>query len=328
MTRAGPPGDRQGAGLPRRAVLGLGLTAALGLAAPALASRSNPVELLVGAPPGSKPDLWARGVAPFLERALPRLTLAVRNHPGRGGLDSVAVLAEADPARRVIGVVTAPLLLARAVEGGEPFPATRIAPLAAVLEENMVLVGAPDGPRDIAALRALGDRGTLGTPAPGSAAHFAASRLDGRLDLPRFAFPTATAARQAAAAGHVAAALLPLPDAITQLREGRLHGIGIAAARRSALLPEVATLREQEVDLIASAQRGFALHPAAPAPFRAALLRGLEAVAADPDFAEQCAARGQNPRFIGPEDWTGLLARVDTELRRRWAEEPWLPRRA
>ncbi|NKE47803.1 hypothetical protein HB662_23710 [Roseomonas frigidaquae] len=315
-------------GLPRRRVLGLGLAGTLGLAAPALASRRNRAELLVGAAPGSKADLWARGVAPFLERAVPRLTLAVRNHPGRGGLESVAALAAADPARPVIGVFTAPLLLARAVEAGEPFPVDRVAPLAAVLEESMILVGEPGGPPDVAALRALGDSGTLGTPAPGSAAHFAASRLDGRLDLPRFAFPTAAAARQAAASGHVAATMLPLPDAIAQLREGRLRGIGLAAASRSALLPDVATLQEQEVDLIASAQRGFALHPAAPEPFRAALLRGLEAVAADPDFAEQCAANGQNPRFRDPESWTSLLRRADAELRRRWAEEPWLPRRA
>ncbi len=314
--------------LPRRGVLGLGVAGALGLAAPALAARPNPTELLVGAPPGSIVDLWARGVAPFLERALPRLTLVVRNEPGRLGLDAVSILAEADPARRVIGVVTAPLLLARAVEAGEAFPATRLAPLAAVLEESMVLVGAPGGPQDIAALRALGDRGTLGTPAPGSAAHFAASRLDGRLDLPRFAFPTAAAARQAAISGHVAAAMLPLPDAITQLREGRLHGIGIAAHGRSPLLPDLATLKDQGVDLVASAQRGFALSPVAPEPFRAALLRGLRAVATDPDFAEQCVTRGQNPRFLGPEDWTRLLARADAELRRRWAEEPWLPRRA
>lgn len=327
MTRAGS-GKPVSPFLPRRVFLASGLMAAVGLPAPALASQRNPAELLVGAPPGSAVDLWARSVAPFLERALPRLALVVRNHPGRGGLDSVSVLAEADPARRVIGVLTAPLLLARAVEAGEPCPITRIAPLAAVLEESMVLVGAPGGPQDIAALRVLGNRGTLGTPAPGSAAHFAASRLDGLLDLPRFAFPSAAAARHAAASGHVAAAMLPLPDAIAQLREGRLNGIGIAAARRSTLLAEVPTLQEQGVDLIASAQRGFALNPAAPEPFRAALLRGLETVATDPDFAEHCATRGQNARFAGPETWTHLLVRADAELRRRWSEEPWLPRRA
>jgi tripartite-type tricarboxylate transporter receptor subunit TctC len=312
--------------LPRRAAL----AALAGLALPSLAraDRRNPAELLVGAQPGSPADQWARGVAPFVERALPRLTLVVRNLPGQYGLDMVSHLKNADPTRRLVGVITAPLLLARAVELGQPSPATRVSPLAAVTQESMVLVGAPNGPQDIAALRELGDRGTLGTPAPGSAGHYAASRLDGRLDLPRFAFPSAAAARQAAHSGHVAAAMLPLPDAITWLREGKLHGIGLAAALRSPLLPEVPTLREQQVDLVASAQRGFAVHAGTPEPFRAALLRGLEAVAADPDFAERSAALGQTPRFLGPEAWGGLLARADSELRRRWDEEPWLPRRA
>ncbi len=298
------------------------------LPAPALATRRNPVELLVGAPGGSPADLWARGVAPFLERCLPRLTLAVRNHPGRAGLEAVALLAAARPEQKVVGVVTTPLLLARAVEAGEASPAERIAPLAAVIEESMVLVGAPAGPPDLAALRGLGERGTLGTPPPGSAAHFAGLRLEGRLDLARLAFPSAAAARQAAMSGHVAAAMLAMPDAIAALREGKLLGIGIAAARRSALAPEMPTLREQGLDLVAAAQRGFALNPAAPEAFRTSLLAGLEAMAADQDFAAQAATLGQNARFLGPEAWGRVLARADGELRRLWAEEPWLPRRA
>jgi tripartite-type tricarboxylate transporter receptor subunit TctC len=306
----------------------MGLVGALAMPGVARATRRNPAELLVGAAPGSAVDLWARGFAPFLERALPRLTLVVRNRPGRLGLDLVTALAEAAPDQRVFGVVTSPLLLTRAIEQGESFPGDRIAPLAALVEESMVLVGAHSGPRDLAELRDLGDRGTLGTPAPGTAAHVAALRLDGRLDLPRFAFPSAAAARQAAISGHVVAAMLALPEAIAGLREGKLHGIGIAAARRSPLLPELATLREQGLDLVAAAHRGFALNTGAPESFRAALLRGLEAVAADADFAEHCGIRGQEPRFRAPDSWTRLLARSDLDLRRRWAEEPWLPRRA
>ena len=298
------------------------------LPAPAMASRRNPVELLVGAPGGSPADLWARSVAPCLERTLPRLALTVRNHPGRGGLEAVALLASARPEQKLVSVVTTPLLLARAVEAGEASPAERIAPLASVIEESMVLVGAPAGPPDMAALRALGERGTLGTPPAGSAAHFAGLRLEGRLDLARLAFPSAAAARQAAISGHVAAAVLALPDAIAALREGKLVGIGIAAARRSTLLPEVATLREQGLDLVASAQRGFAINPAAPDAFRAGLLAGLEAMAADQDFATQAATLGQNARFLGPDAWGRVLSRADGELRRLWAEEPWLPRRA
>ncbi len=310
----------------RRAALVL--ASGMFLPVPALARRSNVVELIVGAPPGSAVDLWARGIAPFLERAWPRSSFAVRNQPGRAGLEAISLLASADPEARLVGIVTTPLLLARAVEAGEVSPAERVTPLASVIEEGMLLVGAPAGPADLQGLRALGERGTLGTPPPGSAAHFASLRLDDRVELARLAFPSAAAARQAAAAGHVAAAMLALPDAITALREGKLVGLGIASARRSPLLPELPTLREQGLDLVASAQRGFALTPGAPEPFQAAMLRALEAMSADADFIARAEGLGQGARFQGPEPWGRLLARADGELRRRWAEEPWLPRRA
>jgi tripartite-type tricarboxylate transporter receptor subunit TctC len=286
------------------------------------------VELLVGAPPGSAADLWARGAAPFLERRLPRLSIAVRNLPGRGGLDAAAQLAAAPPEAKTLGVITTPLLLIRAIETGEASPLERLAPLATLVEEPVVLVTGPSGPADLAALRALGDRATVGAPPPGTAAHLASLRLQGVLELPVLAFPSAGAARQAAQAGHVTAAVLGLPEAVAALRDGRLLGLGLAAARRSALLPELPILRELGFDLVATAQRGLATAAGAAPAWRATALAALEAVAADPDFAEQCAGLGQTPRLLGPEAWGRLLGRVDAELRERWQQEPWLPRRA
>ena len=52
------------------------LAAGLGLPAVARAERRIPVELLIAAPVGTLADRWARGMAPFLERAWPRW------HPG------------------------------------------------------------------------------------------------------------------------------------------------------------------------------------------------------------------------------------------------------
>ncbi len=309
----------------------LALTAGLALPAlsmrPAEAFRRNPLELLVGAPPSSPPDLWARNIAPFLERHWTRVSVGVRNHPGRGGLEAISVLAASPADIRLIGIVTAPLLLARAIEAGDASPLGRVVPLAAVLEESMVLVGPLDGPADIAALRAVAAGRPLGTPAPGSAGHVAALRLDSRLDLSILAFPSAAAARQAALSGHVPAAMLSLPDAIVALREEKLLALGVTAARRSALLPDLATFREQGIDLVATAQRGFALAPGVPEPVRDRLLAGLEALTQDPDFIAAATTQGQTARFLGPATWMRLLTRVDEDLRRRWQDEPWLPRR-
>jgi tripartite-type tricarboxylate transporter receptor subunit TctC len=310
--------------IPRRALPFL----LAGLAAPAVARGHRAVELLVGAAPGSAADRWTRGMAPFLERHLPRLSVAVRNQGGRGGLDAVAALSVTPPESKTLGVLTTPLVLVRAIEAGEPSPLTRLSPLGSLVEEPVVLVAGASGPADLAALRALGDRGVVGTPPPGTAAHLASQRLDGRLALPVLAFPSAAAARQAAQAGHVAAAVLGLPDAVSALRDGKLVGLGLAAPRRSPALPELPTLREQGVDLVALAQRGLAVPPATPESWRGTVLAALGAVSTDPDFVAQCEELGQTPRLLGPEPWQALLGRVDAELRRRWAEDPWLPRRA
>lgn len=311
--------------IPRRALLGLAATLAL----PAIgqAGRGPKIELLVPGAPGSPPARWARGVAPFLERSWPGQGVVLRAVPGRGGLQAVAELAEAGD-RHVIGVLTTPSLLSRAIELNEASPLTRIAPLAALVEELVLLVAAPGAAADLEALRAAPAGAPIGSPPAGSGAHLTALRLAERLDRPVLVFPSAAAARQAAMAGHVVAATLTLPDAMAFLREEKLSAIGVAASRRSPLLPEVATLREAGLELLGATRRGFALSPDADPAWRARLLEGLQALAADADLASQCAENGQVPRFLGPAAWGGLLARQEQELRRRWQDDPWVPRRA
>jgi tripartite-type tricarboxylate transporter receptor subunit TctC len=310
---------------PRRAAL----TMLAGLALPGIAEagRREPVEMLVPAPPGSAPDRWARGMAPFLERAWPRQPVVVRNQPGRHGLDALAELAQAGR-RKVVGVLTTPLILARAVESAEASPLNRVVPLAALIEEPVILVAAPGGAGSVEALRGAAAGVAIGTPPAGTGSHLTGLRLAERAGLPLLVFPTAAAARQAATAGHVAAAVLTLPDAIGYLRDNRLVALGVASSRRIALLPDLPTLREAGLEALGATRRGFALSPEAPADWHSLLLAGLETLANDPDLATQCAENGQVPRFLGHQAWSALLARQDQELRRRWREDPWLPRRA
>ena len=311
---------------PRRTALAM--LAGLALPGIAHAGRREPVEMLVPAPPGSSPDRWARGMAPFLERAWPRQPVIVRNQPGRHGLDALGELAQAGR-RKVVGVLTTPLILARAVETAEASPLSRISPLAALIEEPVILVAAPGGAGSVEALRDAAPAGVaIGTPPAGTGPHLTGLRLADSAGLPLLVFPTAAAARQAAAAGHVAAAVLTLPDAIGYLRDERLVALGVASSRRIALLPDLPTLREAGLEALGATRRGFALSPDAPPEWRSLLLAGLGTLANDPDLAAQCAENGQVPRFLGHEAWSALLARQDQELRRRWREDPWLPRRA
>ena len=302
----------------------------IALALPAIlagmsARAAQPVTLLVGAPAGSAPDLWARGMVPFLERHWARATVSVVNRPGHRGVSAARALAGAAPDGLTLAALGTPTLLARAVEQGQIGMIERLQFVASVAEESLLLVTATNGPvQSLDALRTLPPNALLGTPPAGNAAQLAGSALAARLGLTSFAFANAPAVRQAVQAGHVPAAMLAAPDAMGLLREGRLSAIAVAADARSPQWPEVATLRELGLGFSAQACRGFALPGGTPEPLVQALASALATIVADPEYIAQANAFGYLPHFQGPMAWSARLRSIAMELEGRWRADPWV----
>ncbi|MBB5693765.1 tripartite tricarboxylate transporter substrate-binding protein [Muricoccus pecuniae] len=314
----------------RRALLGalaLAAAGARGAAAqfsipytPAVA-RPRAVTLLVGAAGGSAADLWVRGFAPFLERHLKRVQVGVVNRAGEGGLGAIRDLAEAKGDGSVLAYAATPFLVARVVERNAAPLLGRIRLLGTVTEEPVVLL-APPG-TELEALRARGGSRPLGLPPPVSAASIAAAELAPLLPMEQLHFPSAAAARQAAIAGNVGAALLTLPEAIGAVRDGKLAVLGIASATRHPLLPELPTLREADLPVEVALRRGIAA-PAGIDPEAAArLARAMAAAVTDPEYLAQAEARGVLPNHLGAEAWSALAMRDLGDLRSRWETSPW-----
>lgn len=304
----------------RRRALGLGL----------LLAAAGPVEpgltLLVGAPPGTAADRWTRGFAPFLERHWARAAVGVANMAGEDGLAALRAVAEAPPDGGWIGAVATPALLAQAVAAGQDALLRRVAFLAAVAEEPVLLVGHPGTAGDLAALKALGPEAILGMPAAGTAAQLAGMRLARALALSGLGFASAAAARQAVVAGHIPSAMLPAPAAIAAIREGRLVALGVAQAARSPLLPEVPTLAEQSLPIAVLAQRGFVVPAGMRDALRDPLAGAMRAAVADPEFGAQAEASGHVPGFVGPPAWDRAIRAEAGLLARRWPADGWTGR--
>ncbi|WP_376087858.1 tripartite tricarboxylate transporter substrate-binding protein [Roseomonas sp. CCTCC AB2023176] len=316
-------------GTPRRAILGAALAAAGARAAGAEqppspfappSSRPRPMTLLVGAAGGSAPDRWVRGFAPFLERHLRRVQISVGNRVSLGGLGVLRELADGPADGSVLGYVATPAVLARMVEANEVDLLGRLRLLGTVAEEPIVLVAAQG--TDIAALRAERDR-PLALPPVTSASAQAAVAAGDALPLAHLHFPSAAAARLATVAGNAAAAMLSLPDALPALREGKLGAIGVASGARSVLLPDVPTLTEAGLPLIASLQRGFLAPAGMPEGRVAAIMDALRKAVADPEFAAQTEAWGTTPRALTAREWGEVVATDLAALRYRWESSPW-----
>jgi tripartite-type tricarboxylate transporter receptor subunit TctC len=287
--------------------------------------------LLVGARAGSGTDELARAFAPFLARHLPFTDIDVRNIQGSAGLAAARALAEASPTGAVLGWVATPTLPARTVDRGADDLMQHIILLGAVQKEPICIVSPAATPlgsvQDIVE-RSADDAGAvpLGTPPPGSAPHLAALRLQAiagtRLNI--VAFPSAEAARQAAVAGNVAAAALSLSNAIGELREGQLVGLGIAAQNRADAFPDMPPLRDSGLDLSAVIYRGLAAPAGLQQEMAERLRTAMQAVVADPEFHEQADSIGFIPSWIDGPTWTARAEAERAELARLWATEPWL----
>ncbi len=306
-----------------------GLAAAAVAAWPAAARRF--ATLITAAPPGSGGDDIARSFARHLETALNGPEILVRNVPGDGGRAALHALAEAPPSGATLGWVATPVLPARAVDRGDPHLPGRLALLGSVEREPIVFVASAADPlgsvRDIVQ-RAGQDAGALplGTPPPGSAPHLAALRLQAltqtRLNI--VAFPSAAAARQALLGGNVTAAVMGLADTIVALREEKLIGLGIAARRRSGILPDMPVLSEAGVPLSAWIRCGLAVPVATPPAIQEPLISAIRSLAASPDFAGQAETMGLLAAWSEGAVWTAQVEKERAELAILWAADPWL----
>jgi hypothetical protein len=214
------------------------------------------------------------------------------------------------------------LLRARAIEAGDAGLLVRLDWLAEVAEEPVILV-APPAIGDFATLRALGSTAILGLPPSGTAPGLLGEALRDRLALGTLTFPSAAAARQAAIAGHVSAAALTLPEALAPVRDGRLVALALASSQRCPLLPDVPTLSEKGLPLVAQLQRGFVLPLGVAERHRERLALALRAAVADPEFIARGQTAGFVPRFAGPDTWPAEVRATTACLVRRWAEAPW-----
>lgn len=310
-------------------------TALIGLSAlmvPMVGARANRrTTVLLGTTPGSRLDVTSRAILPFIARQGGVGDFVMRNVPGEGGLNALNALADALPSGGTLGWVSTPTLPARMVDRGGEALSGRLLLVGAVLREPIAFVSPAAAPlesvQDVIRRSADdSDAFPLGTPPPGSPPHLAALRLQAvaqtRLNI--VPFPSSAAAKQAVLSGNVSAAALGLTDAIGALRDGRLHGIGLASRNRFGMLPDMPVLQEAGVPLSVSIRRGLAAPAGLDADLAARLRDVLRAVVQDPDFRQHADDAGFVPVWTDGAAWRQAMEAELADLTRLWRTDPWL----
>ncbi len=278
---------------------------------------------------GGGSDIMVRTVAPYIEKYLGGdAHLVVENKTGASGIVGWQALHDADPDGYTIGIITTPSIVTKPIEGKANFTWQDFTLIANMVTDPAALNVKKGSPFTTVAelvdyARENPKVVTMATGNFGGDDHLAGLQLEqmtgvGFTFVP---FPGA-AARNATMGGHVAVGSFNLGEAVNY--QDNITILGIMADKRSALAPDVPTLKEQGFDIVASSQRGFAGPKGMPDEAVKALADALTKALDDPDFQKDAANQGVVLDFADAATFAAGLTSFDANMKAIWAKSPWL----
>ncbi|MBL8570703.1 MAG: tripartite tricarboxylate transporter substrate binding protein [Phreatobacter sp.] len=309
--------------LRRRTLVLSGLLAPL--AARAMAYPTRPVSLVVPFAAGGSTDVVARILADFLAPRL-RQPIVIENRPGAGGSVALQAVSKAAPDGHTLVVATTGAIVINphtdnATSNFDPLAG--LSPVAKLVDVPMILIANPrsglksvrdivDRSRTAATAIAYGTAGVNSTP------HFAMELLASRtrshlLHVPYRAAPPAVTD---VLSGQLPIACVDLTSCLDHIQAGAVLALGVTAAQRSNLLPEVPTFREQAGDGVEiTAWTGLFGPPALPREVINLVTGHVAQALADPSVRATIERLGCTADLLPSTQFATMLAHESGRMR-------------
>lgn len=277
---------------------------------------SQPIRLVVPYAPGGTTDLVARLLAQGLGERLGQ-SIVIENRPGAGATLGSQAVAEARPDGYTLVMSNiASHGISPALYPGLRYDAVRdFAHIALVISNPSVFVANKDfAPADLkqaVAWSKAQPRGlAIATSGAGSTNHLLVVQFGQSTgaNVNHVPYRGAGPAMTDVIAGVVPMMADSLPSAAAHIRAGSVRALGMASAARHPAFPDVATFREQGVDLASNSWFGLS----APAGTPAAIIQRLSdetlAVLGTPETRRRFAELGGTPGEMDPAAYTAFVA--------------------
>ena len=261
---------------------------------------NKPVKVIVPFAPAGPTDVMARLIAQKLSETLGQ-QFYVENHAGAGGNLGMSLVAKSAADGYTILVASASYVVNPSLYAKNPYdPYKDFAPVTLAAASPNIVVVHPDLP--VKSIKELVDyikanpaKSSIANPGVGTTPQLAAElfKLQLKLDATSVPFGGAGPAIQSAVAGHTPIAFTALPPTAPQVQGGKLRGLAVTSAKRSAAFPDIPTLEEagmkgQESETM----QGFFLPGGAPKELVQFLNAEIAKVMAMPDVKAKCAQLG------------------------------------
>ena len=300
---------------------GSGVSAARPEAAGARGYPDRPVRMIVPFVPGGGSDTIARMVGPKLAEALGR-PLVIDNRAGAGGTVGVDLVAKAAPDGYTLLLGTPGGLSVNPNLRRTPYRLSDFAPITQLSTSPLVVVLHPSVPANsvkelIAMARAKPGQLNFGSSGNGSIEHLGGELFKTMTGVNLTHIPYKGAALSIAdlLGGQIQILFENMPPVLGHIRSGKLKALGVAAARRSAFLPDIPTVGEAGVPGYEASSWFGVLAPAAtPKPIVARLNALIVNVLQMREIRERLAGMGFEPVGNTPEQFGEYLKAKMAEI--------------
>ncbi len=317
--------------LRRRGLLGASLVVGLAGSRGALAQAAypdRPIRIIVPFAAGGNVDLQCRFLAERMSQML-RTSVVVENRTGAGGALGAEVVARSAPdGYTLLGGSNGPMTVSPAIRPSLGYdPLKDFAPIALTSRVPMVLAASRQLP--VTTLRKFLDyakanpgRVTVASSGAGSSSHLViiGFGMATGTDYVHVPYRGASATVPDLIAGQVNAVMTEVPNISGAHQAGQARILGVAAAKRSPLVPEVPTFAEAGVPGFNAFSFCGLLAPArTPAPILATLNRAVVTALGEAEMRkkfEDIALEIPEPADMAPQAFGALLERELADARR------------
>lgn len=295
--------------------------ALLGAASSRAQWPERPIQLIVPFPPGGVNDIVARKFAASLATHI-KQSVVVLNRAGASGTIGTSAVASSTDGYTLGFIPNGPLTVQPSLNRNVRYSLNNLTPICQIFTYSNAIVVRPDsGIKNLQdflkASKAAAKGKSVGHEGVGTAAHFGMLQLAQAtgakfLGVPfRGAPPVAFALKS----GEIEAGILAADVA----QPHNFRALAVTSEKRLAIFPDVPTLREEGIDVIAKTYAGV-LGPANMSPEALKVLEGAcSQVARSPDFKDALKAMNIEPQYLDRERYETTL-RADTVLKRRLIE--------
>jgi tripartite-type tricarboxylate transporter receptor subunit TctC len=298
------------------------------VAADAASYPTKPITVTQGFKAGGGSDTVAQLTQPHLQKVLGQ-SFINQYIPGATGAIAWTRLAKSTKADGyTLSITNTPMLQTNYIMNKEvTYNIRELEPIANVITDPGIIVVGKDSPfktdQDfVNAVKANPGRVTVGNSGTGGDDFFTSiqwMKATG-LKLAMVPFEGDGPSWQAAMGGKIDASFNNLGITYPQIKGGNLRPLALFADKRYPLLPDVPTMKELGVDLVAGSSRGYSAPKGLPAEIKKILIDAFKKMAQDPAFIKGCDDRASVVDMKYGDDYKAFLEKDEQMFTAIWNE--------